>query len=520
MNDPDRQIWAQMLAYLRRHWPTLCRQWFDELEPLMVDSGALHLRAQSPLHRDYLQRQTAHAFNEAAQSVTGRLLSVRFLGPDDPSPIRQAGRAASILEIKSAPPTPTVAPPSPSGAGIEQANSKQTPATTPPADASSVSTSNGSSRGSKASAGGHHPAEPIRSLIVESPRSGNRWDEALVVNPDCNFESFVVGMSNRMSHAASVAVASAPGKAFNPLFIHGGVGLGKTHLLQAICIQIKEANPAAVICYLSCEAFVTRFIEALRTNEMADFRNRFRDMDCLIIDDIHFLKKADHSQEEFFHTFNTLYQAGKQIVLSSDAPPQEIPELEERLVSRFAWGLVTQIEPPDFETRAAILRSKARLRGIDLPDDVAAFIAGRITANIRELEGAIGKLQIHAAVDGRPIDMELALLAIGDLVSRDPHEPTIQTIIDAVTDFYRVRLIDLQSERRHRSVAQPRQVCMALIRLLTKHSLEEIGGYFGNRDHTTVLHAIRTVDERRAAEPDFDVVVRTLESKIRGMAEP
>jgi len=517
MNDPDRQIWAQMLAYLRRHWPTLCRQWFDDLEPLMVDSGALHLRAQSPLHRDYLQRQTAHAFNEAAQSVTGRLLSVRFLGPDDPSPIRQAGRAASMLEVKSPQTPPTVtqyAPP----AGL-QTGTKQ-PAGTSSSESGPGPSSNGAPRPPRAGLGSPNISEPVRSLIVESPRSGNRWDEALVVNPDCNFESFVVGMSNRMSHAAAVAVASAPGRAFNPLFIHGGVGLGKTHLLQAICIQIKQANPAAVICYLSCEAFVTRFIEALRTNEMADFRNRFRDMDCLIIDDIHFLKKADHSQEEFFHTFNTLYQAGKQIVLSSDAPPQEIPELEERLVSRFAWGLVTQIEPPDFETRAAILRSKARLRGIELPDEVSAFIAGRITANIRELEGAIGKLQIHAAVDGRAIDMELAMQAIGDITSRDPHEPTIQTIIDAVTDFYRVRLIDLQSERRHRSVAQPRQVCMALIRMLTKHSLEEIGGYFGNRDHTTVLHAIRTVDERRAAEPDFDVIVRTLESKIRGMAEP
>lgn len=493
-----------MLTYLRRHWPTLCRQWFDELEPLMVDGGAFHLRAQSPLHRDYLQRQTAHAFNEAAQSVTGRLLSVRFLGPDDPTPTRPAARATSVLELKA-----PASQPNPGTSAIPAVSGDARPA-----DLRPVQIANGVS-GPK-----HAPvSEPSRSLVVETPRSGNRWDEALVVNPDCNFDSFVVGVSNRMSHAAAVAVASAPGKAFNPLFIHGGVGLGKTHLLQAICIQIKQANPAAVICYLSCEAFVTRFIEALRTNEMAEFRNRFRDMDCLIIDDIHFLKKADHSQEEFFHTFNTLYQAGKQIVISSDAPPQEIPELEERLVSRFAWGLVTKIDPPDFETRAAILKTKARIRGIELPDDVAHFIAGRITANIRELEGAIGKLQIHAAVDGRAIDMELALRAIGEIAPRDPHEPTIQTIIDAVTDFYRVRLIDLQSERRHRSVAQPRQVCMALIRSLTKHSLEEIGGYFGNRDHTTVLHAIRTVEERRSTESDFDAVVRTLESKIRGMAQ-
>jgi chromosomal replication initiator protein len=282
-----------------------------------------------------------------------------------------------------------------------------------------------------------------------------------------------------------------------------------------VCLQIKQANPAAVLYYISCESFITHFIEAVRSGEMAEFRHRFRDVDCLIIDDIHFLAKADRTQEEFFHTFNSLYQAGKQIVLSSDAPPEEIPQLEDRLVSRFKWGLVAKVSAPDFETRVAILKNKALVRGFHLPDDVAAFIAERLNTNIRELEGAIGKLQIHSAVEGRPIDMTLATAALGDISPRTNAEPTIQEIIDVVTEFFRVRLIDLQSDRRHRSINQPRQICMYLIRQLTRHSLEEIGGYFGNRDHTTVMHATRMVEQRRHTEPDFDIVLRTLEEKIR-----
>jgi chromosomal replication initiator protein len=355
----------------------------------------------------------------------------------------------------------------------------------------------------------------VSRLVIEPARPGLRRDDALVINPDYNFENFVVGSGNRLAHAAAVAVGGHPGKAYNPFFVHGGVGLGKTHLLQAICLQMKKASPAAVFYYISCESFVTQFIDAVRTGEMSDFRHRYRDVDCLIIDDIHFLAKADRTQEEFFHTFNSLYQAGKQIVLSSDAAPEEIPQLEDRLVSRFKWGLVAKISPPDFETRVAILKNKAVVRGFELPDDVATYIANRLSSNIRELEGAIGKLQIQAAVDNKPIDMDLATIALGDIAPRTVSEPTIQQIIDVVTDYFRVRLIDLQSERRSRSVNVPRQVCMYLIRQkTTRHSLEQIGGYFGNRDHTTVMHSIRNVEQRRQTEPDFDAQVRACEDLI------
>ncbi len=511
MNEQDRHIWSGVLAYLRRHYPTLCRAWFEELEPLPIEGGSLHLRAESDVHRDYLRRSCADPFNDAVRTVSGRLLAVRFLGPHDPAPLPQpADKPRTIVESKPAPletklavspPTnaaqPRPAPVSTSPALITEPTAKPVNEPPPP----------------RATFGLATPLNNSLS-ILEPGSAAARRDDALVINPDYSFDNFIVGSGNRLANAAAVAVAGRPGKAYNPFFVHGGVGLGKTHLLQAICVQIKTQNPNAVLYYLSCESFVTRFIEAVRSGDMPDFRHRFRDVDCLIIDDIHFLAKADRTQEEFFHTFNSLYQAGKQIVLSSDAPPEEIPHLEERLVSRFKWGLVAKVSPPDFETRVAILKSKASVRGFELPNDVAAHIATRLNTNIRELEGAIGKLQIHSAVEGRPIDMQLAMDALGDIAPRASTEPTIQAIIDAVTDYYRVRLIELQSERRNRSLNLPRQVCMYLIRHNTRHSLEEIGGYFGNRDHTTVLHSIRIIDARRQTEPDFDALLKSLEDKI------
>jgi chromosomal replication initiator protein len=534
MTEQDRQIWAGVLAYLRRHYPTLCRAWFEQLQPLLVDGGALHLRAESDVHRDYLRRSCAEPFNDAARTVSGRLLAVRFLGPHDSTPTRTAaGKAKSLLEPKPAEPEVAVdASAEPHRAAGDAPSSLNGSVHTHPTKNAPGGSAVGTSTPLhtpdpvvQPAASGHAvgmvpalvpPVSPGASrLIIEPARPGLRRDDALVINPDYNFDNFVVGSGNRLAHAAAVAVGGHPGKAYNPFFVHGGVGLGKTHLLQAICLQMKKANPAAVLYYISCESFVTQFIDAVRTGEMSDFRHRYRDVDCLIIDDIHFLAKADRTQEEFFHTFNSLYQAGKQIVLSSDAPPEEIPQLEDRLVSRFKWGLVAKINPPDFETRVAILKNKAVVRGFELPDDVATYIANRLSNNIRELEGAIGKLQIQAAVDNRPIDMDLATTALGDITPRTITEPSIQQIIDVVTDYFRVRLIDLQSERRSRSVNVPRQVCMYLIRqMTTRHSLEQIGGYFGNRDHTTVMHSIRNVDQRRQTEPDFDAQVRACEVLI------
>ena len=328
------------------------------------------------------------------------------------------------------------------------------------------------------------------------PRGGvfNEGDQPLSLHPDYTFENFVTGPCNRLSHAASVAVADQPGQAYNPLFIHGGVGLGKTHLLQAVSQKLLEKNADARILYLSCDSFINQFILAVETGEMHQFRHRYRLVDLLVIDDIHFLSGHDRTQEEFFHTFNTLYQQHRQIIISADCPPGEIPELEERLTSRFNWGLVARIDKPCYETRIAILQKKARMRGLTLPEEVVCYVAGRVENNTRELEGAITKIQGMAMLQEGHIDLDLAKSALGDTAIPEQRRITIQQIFDAVTKYYNVRLSDLQSKKRHKSIAFPRQVCMFLARRHTRYSLEEIGGYFGGRDHTTVLHAVRTVD--------------------------
>ena len=354
-------------------------------------------------------------------------------------------------------------------------------------------------------------SEELRERASRPPAEHQRPAEqgGLTLNPDYQFEHFVQGPGNRLAHAAALAVAQNPGSAYNPFFVHGKVGLGKTHLLQAICLQIRAENPDTKIYYTSCEGFMTRFIEHVQAGRMADFRHHFRGIDVLAIDDVHFLAKRDRTQEEFFHTFNALHQAGKQIVLSSDAPPEDIPDLEDRLVSRFKWGLVTTVEAPGYETRIEIVKEKGRLRGLHVPDDVACFVAARVTSNIRELEGALTKLQLQSLVEGRDLDSEIAKAALGDEQRAESRRITLDSIISHVTDHFGVKLTDLQSKRRTRSIALPRQVCMYLARKYTRHSLEEIGGYFGGRDHTTVMHAVKTVEEKTENDP---FVVESLEA--------
>jgi chromosomal replication initiator protein len=350
------------------------------------------------------------------------------------------------------------------------------------------------------------------------PKGGvfNEGDTPLALNPDYVFENFVTGPCNRLSHAASLAVADAPGKAYNPLFIHGGVGLGKSHLLQAACQKVMEKNPEARILYLSCDSFINQFINAVETGDMNQFRHRYRNVDVMVIDDIHFLAGKDRTQEEFFHTFNTLYQSHKQIILSADCAPSEIPELEERLVSRFNWGLVARVEKPGYETRVAILQKKARLRGLAVPDDVLGYIAQKVENNTRELEGAITKIQGMSMLQEGKIDLDLAKQALGDSGSTEQRRVTVQQIFEAVTKYYNVKQADLQGKKRHKSIAFPRQVCMYLARKHTRYSLEEIGGYFGGRDHTTVLHAVRTVDGDMKEDREVANQLAHLEHQLAG----
>ncbi len=322
------------------------------------------------------------------------------------------------------------------------------------------------------------------------------WEE-LSVNPDYTFDNFVTGPCNRLAHAAALAIADEPGRAYNPFFVYGTVGLGKTHLLQAIYHAIRERKPGVKCLYLSCETFINHFIEAVESGALHQFRYRYRHVDLLVIDDIQFLAERERSQEEFFHTFNTLHQSQRQIILSADCSPSEIPSLEERLVSRFGSGLVALLDRPCYETRMAILRKKAKLRCIEVPEDVIAFAANRVNANNRELEGALIKIDALSQTQSGVITLDLAREALGTPTSQPVKIPVI---LEVVARRFDLKVSDLQGKRRSKSITHPRHVCMYLARKLTAQSLEEIGGYFGGRDHTTVLHASRAVT--LAAEQD------------------
>ncbi len=354
-----------------------------------------------------------------------------------------------------------------------------------------------------------------------TPPAAPVWPEAFrqtnrpPLNPQYTFENFVTGPCNRMAHAAAMAISDLPGRAYNPLFIHASVGLGKSHLMQAICHKMAGSRPGVPMMYISCEDFVNQFIMAIEHGQLEDFRFRFRYLDVLVIDDIHFLADKDRTQEEFFHTFNTLYQAQKQVVLSSDSPPHEIPSIEERLVSRFKWGLVARIDRPSYETRVAIVRKKSRLRDRDLPEAVVQYIASVIDTNNRELEGAVVRVLGFASLSNREVTMDLAREALRDLVHEPSRVITLQDITDAVLERYNARLSDLQSKRRTQSVAMPRQISMYLARRLTNHSLEEIGAFFGGRDHTTVLHAERKIKRVIVKDAALRGVIETIERQIR-----
>jgi len=305
------------------------------------------------------------------------------------------------------------------------------------------------------------------------------------------FDTFVIGSGNRFAHAASLAVAEAPAKAYNPLFIYGGVGLGKTHLMHAIGHYVLEQNPSAKVVYLSSEKFTNEFINSIRDNKAVEFRNQYRNVDVLLIDDIQFLAGKEQTQEEFFHTFNTLHEESKQIVISSDRPPKEIPTLEDRLRSRFEWGLITDIAPPDLETRIAILRKKAKADGlIDIPNEVMLYIANQIDSNIRELEGALIRVVAYSSLVNTDINIDLAAEALKDIIPNTrPRAVTILDIQKSVGEHYNVRLEDFTAKKRTRSIAFPRQIAMFLSRELTDASLPKIGSEFGGRDHSTVIHA-------------------------------
>ncbi|MEQ8516620.1 MAG: chromosomal replication initiator protein DnaA, partial [Chromatocurvus sp.] len=317
------------------------------------------------------------------------------------------------------------------------------------------------------------------------------------------FQNFVEGKSNQLALAASQQVAENPGDAYNPLFLYGGVGLGKTHLMHAVGNALKVNNPEARIVYLHSERFVADMVKALQLNAITDFKRYYRSVDALLIDDIQFFAKKDRSQEEFFHTFNALLEGGQQMILTCDRYPKEIDGLEERLKSRFGWGLTVAVEPPDLETRVAILMKKAQQSRVDLPPDSAFFIAQRIRSNVRELEGALKRVIASANFTQRPVDIDLVKESLKDLLALQDKQVSLDNIQRTVAEYYKIKVADLMSRRRSRSVARPRQMAMAMAKELTNHSLPEIGDSFGGRDHTTVLHACRKIKELRETSSDI-----------------
>jgi chromosomal replication initiator protein len=415
--------------------PVNTRKWFEKLTVLRLSGGLLEIGCPDDATAEFLRDNCKKSFTQAAQQITGHLVSVEFKFNSDKKSFGRPGHCGPELKL----------------------------------------------------------------------------------HPDYTFSNFVVGPCNRLAQASCVAISQSPGNTYNPLFLYGSSGLGKTHLLHAVCCETKQRFDNAVIQFLSCEEFVNRFIRAIEEGDLQGFQSQFRSVDMLVIDDVQFLREREQSQEEFFHTFNALYNNGKQIVLSADSAPVKIPSLEERLSSRFNWGLVTRIDPPSYETRIAIVKKKAHLRGLSISDEIAEYIARKVHANIRELEGALTTIYAVAVTCGKEITLELARCALEGQIESTGRHISITDIIEVVTKHFDVRLADLQSKKRNQSITEPRQICMYLARNLTKHSLEEIGGHLGGRDHTTVMHACNKIGEAERTDPQMHAL---LDELIRKVAEP
>lgn len=361
--------------------------------------------------------------------------------------------------------------------------------------------------------------ESVRNVKKEQIKQKNVLDPIISstnLNPKYTFDTFVIGNSNRFAHAASVAVAEAPAKAYNPLFIYGGVGLGKTHLMHAIGHYILEGDPKAKVAYVSSETFTNELINSIRDDRNVEFRNRYRNVDVLLVDDIQFIAGKERTQEEFFHTFNALHESNKQIIISSDRPPKEIPTLEDRLRSRFEWGLITDIQPPDFETRIAILRKKAQMENIDVPNEVTIYIAKKIQANIRELEGALIRIVAYSSLTNSEITVDLASEALKEIFSSKPKQLNIPLIKEVVSKKYNIKLEDFDSKKRTRAIAFPRQIAMYITRELTDLSLPRIGEEFGGRDHTTVMHAHDKISTDMKSDPNLKELIDSIIKELKG----
>ena len=426
------EVLEKIVAKVRTQDAVNTRNWFEDLTVLQFKGGILEIGCPDELKAQFLRDNCQTLFSQAAQTITGHLVSVDF--------------------------------------GV-------------------------SSR-------------------ADSRPDHTKQSSSFKLHPDYTFDSFVIGPSNRLAHASCIAVSHSPGNTYNPLFLYGNVGLGKTHLQHAICQEAIKKNPETVITYLSCEEFINRFISAIETGKLTEFQDHCRNTDILVIDDIQFLRERERSQEEFFHTFNALYNSRKQIVLTADCAPGDLASLEDRLISRFKWGLVARLDAPTYETRIAIVKKKAHLRGLEISEEIAEYVARKVKANIRELEGALTIIYAMAQATGEKIDLDLTKMALGNGEEQAQKNISITEIIDVVTEYFDVKLTDLLSKKRNQSIILPRQYCMYLARNLTKHSLEEIGGHFGGRDHTTVLHACTKISQLKEDDHNTKIQLNELTSSI------
>lgn len=440
--------------------------WLKNSRPVRLEGNMLYIEFPNEFTKDWVEARYVNPLQKTLRQVVNRDWDIKFIIPEGMKSLTTPG---ALEQVKITPqPPPSVVEAAPQDVAAREAAVRD--------------------------------AAPTSSIL----------------NPRYTFESFVVGNSNRFAHAASLAVAEGPAKAYNPLFLYGGVGLGKTHLMHAIGHYALEQNPSISVVYVTSETFTNDLINAIGKKSMVDFRNKYRNVDILLVDDIQFVAGKESTQEEFFHTFNALYEANRQIIISSDRPPKDIPTLEERLRSRFEWGLITDIQPPDIETRIAILRKKATDDNLVISQDVLSYIATHIQSNIRELEGALVRVTAHCNLHNSPINVETVADALKDILKAPAHKPvTIEGIQEVVAEHYGIKVAEMKSKRRTRNITFPRQIAMYLSREMTDSSLPDIGEAFGGRDHTTVIHAYEKISSELKLDPSLQSAIKELINLIQ-----
>ena len=468
MNTWDRILSSLQQKINRQSFNT----WLKPTQQLAFADGTLHVEVPSLLFADWINRNYLPLIQESARDIEGSDLHLHFTTRHPGMPARQ----------------PSGPPASSAGGGV-------LPEGQVPSEEHRIPSVSDADLEPAARAASPRPG------IAPGPQTLAPLGTGL--NPRYSFDSFVVSSCNQFAHAAAVAVADQPSGAYNPLYIYGGVGLGKSHLMQAIGNCLFRNKSGVKHLYISTETFMNELINSIRFEKTIDFKGRYRNVDLLLIDDIQFLAGKERTQEEFFHTFNALYESQKQIVITSDCPPRDIPTLEERLRSRFEWGLIADIQPPDLETKVAILKKKAEAEDLQLPEDVAHFIAGRVRSNIRELEGSLIRLLAYASLTGRPIDLAMAQDTLKDLMDDRARTVTMEAIQKVVASHFHIKTIELKSRNNSKHISFPRQVAMYLCKRLTDKSLPAIGGAFGGKHHTTVIHAIRKIEVMRERDKEF-----------------